>query len=1148
MKSNKRFWLWLLVAPALLGVWWNHARLDNRDDRSGTGRDVSRLTTAPSFTARSETRASQGGSAGAAQTSPSGDDAAGGDRLPPEALVLIGSAWTAERGPEFDAFRDWTERYLASASDLQPGMADEGRALAATRRAALARLIASDPKAALAAAVPQTVRSRLPASVVELLEERVSGRGSLGLVAVLASPDQPPTEPSYHVASLAGKTYHTYTYGRRTGQTALAGASLLGVAVDGVLALSESPLRLLEPGETAGARLVDEVCSISNQATPPPPDGRLNTEAATAVEHDGKIEVLCSEAHVPALAANLVAAEDANPLWLAAGGGSGGPVIANTPTEPWTHGTKRVLAILIDFSDLPGPYPKVVGDPSRGMTTPAEILAEFGPIHDFYVDNSYGKTGIDADATAVLRLPKPTTHPDYYSYWEVTKDAYAAASAAGWNLADYDIIGVIAPRVARFGSFLGVAFVGPNPQTVTLIGKAVGTFYINQCSTFSILTHEIGHTYGLPHSNLWIEGYGSVEYGDNYDIMGGGHQPFHHFSHWNKAILHWIPPEAILSTPAAGVHRLHRFDHGDADLALARVLWFPRDATRSYWLGYRRALPDADLDGGAYVVQGYPQNRQGDLIRFSTPTTHVALQIGQTYTDYPAGVSLNPVAQGGTGAEEWLDVQVSYVTRFKWAQASYTVAEGNTVTLTVNREGSAGAASVNYTLVPNSALNPEDFTGVGGVLSWADGETAPKTITVATTRDYRKEFSEQFGVVLSGATVGGSATATVTINDGVAPVQTPAINGVVRRIVPTGDPTTGRFLVFGDFSSVADAAGVPQPRPGIARLNGDGSLDTSFSAGTGIGYGRVDAAAVQADGKIVIAGSFLTVSGNYRFHLARLNADGTLDTGFNPLPALGPNAPVRAILLQDVYANPDYPEQRIIIGGAFTAFNGVAREYLARLLPDGSLDTSFTGPNFSGTGGGEVNALVAHGYDDQVLVGGRFRFDGASKRSGLCRVGQTGSLDASFDGVVLGAEAARPDEPASIDEIVLDASWNILVAGRFSSFNGASRRGLARLSFEGELDASFAPEPNGRCSSILVLPNGDIAVGGAFNAVGGHPTRHIARLKANGQVDLAFSAAGGHGGSVYDLALRSDGLVLMGGVSAVFRTGTLGRPVWGWAP
>ena len=70
-----------------------------------------------------------------------------------------------------------------------------------------------------------------------------------------------------------------------------------------------------------------------------------------------------------------------------------------------------------------------------------------------------------------------------------------------------------------------------------------------------------------------------------------------------------------------------------------------------------------------------------------------------------------------------------------------------------------------------------------------------------------------------------------------------------------------------------------QARNNIARLNANGTLDAGFNPGA---IGTVSSVAVQADGQILLGGNFTTVAGTPRNRIARVAANGTLDAGFNP--------------------------------------------------------------------------------------------------------------------------------------------------------------------------------------------------------------------------------------------------------------------------
>jgi uncharacterized delta-60 repeat protein len=189
-------------------------------------------------------------------------------------------------------------------------------------------------------------------------------------------------------------------------------------------------------------------------------------------------------------------------------------------------------------------------------------------------------------------------------------------------------------------------------------------------------------------------------------------------------------------------------------------------------------------------------------------------------------------------------------------------------------------------------------------------------------------------------------------------------------------------------------------RTNIARLNADGTLDNSFQNGlSGAGgfvasnlVGSVNSVAVQGDGKVLIGGHFSTVNGVGRTNIARLNADGTLDGGYQN-GISGANNLVHSVALQR--------DGKMLIGGSFDMVNGVSRSHIARLNADGTLDSAFqdglAGADYY------VSSIAVQG-DDKVLIGGGFyRVNGVS-RVGIARLNADGTLDSGFQNGLSGAE------------------------------------------------------------------------------------------------------------------------------------------------
>jgi len=194
-------------------------------------------------------------------------------------------------------------------------------------------------------------------------------------------------------------------------------------------------------------------------------------------------------------------------------------------------------------------------------------------------------------------------------------------------------------------------------------------------------------------------------------------------------------------------------------------------------------------------------------------------------------------------------------------------------------------------------------------------------------------------------------------------------SGTVSSVAVQPD---GRILIAGSFTLVNGVA-----RKYIARLNSSGTFDTSFDTGLGPNA-SVSAVAAQSDGKVLIGGSFTTVSGVNRYYLARLNTDGSLDTTFDN--GTGANNTVRCIAIQN--------DGKILIGGQFTSVNGTSRNYIARLNSDESLDAAFysvPGPD------GAVNCLALQ-PDGKILLGGLFALVDGTGRFRIARLKADGSL------------------------------------------------------------------------------------------------------------------------------------------------------------
>ena len=171
---------------------------------------------------------------------------------------------------------------------------------------------------------------------------------------------------------------------------------------------------------------------------------------------------------------------------------------------------------------------------------------------------------------------------------------------------------------------------------------------------------------------------------------------------------------------------------------------------------------------------------------------------------------------------------------------------------------------------------------------------------------------------------------------------------------------------------------------GIVRLNSDGTRDTGFSANTSTGFnvnGYVYSLAIQSDGKIIAGGTFTSLNGATVNGIVRLNSDGTRDTTFTTNTGSGlSNAasyPVNSIAIQS--------DGKILIGGAFTTFNGTTVNGIVRLNSDGTRDTTFT--TNIGTGFNDAIQSIVIQSDGKIVIGGFFSAFNGINRSRLARIG-----------------------------------------------------------------------------------------------------------------------------------------------------------------
>lgn len=299
-----------------------------------------------------------------------------------------------------------------------------------------------------------------------------------------------------------------------------------------------------------------------------------------------------------------------------------------------------------------------------------------------------------------------------------------------------------------------------------------------------------------------------------------------------------------------------------------------------------------------------------------------------------------------------------------------------------------------------------------------------------------------------------------------------------------GRQSTGKIIVVNAFMDSYDG----NPAKGIARLNADGTFDPTFFTTTsgfvnsGFAYDRH--LLIDNSDRIIVVGQFTSVHGVPRTDIVRFNSDGTVDN-FNP--RIHVDGPITRALINT-------SDNKIYISGAFTSYDGVPLSGIARLNPDGSLDTGFnpTTPNYG--------ILAVQNDGKPIALGGpggvvftRFNVDG--------------SIDPSFSPALLPpfitifagglGNIAKISPDNKIYFVWLQSIGESMYPSRLNRYNA-----------DGTEDTGYTPALGissfGSITSLDVTESGKVIVCG--NEIWSGSNKGVVRLNADGSTDNTFTS------------------------------------------
>jgi len=295
------------------------------------------------------------------------------------------------------------------------------------------------------------------------------------------------------------------------------------------------------------------------------------------------------------------------------------------------------------------------------------------------------------------------------------------------------------------------------------------------------------------------------------------------------------------------------------------------------------------------------------------------------------------------------------------------------------------------------------------------------------------------------------------------------LSSSVTRILPYGQD---QLLIVGNFTVING-----EVRNRIAVLNSDGSLDMNFPDVLGMTVQRIEAVAVQQDGKIVVGGD-ITAPHN---GIARINADGSLDNSFNP--GTGIWAPSEPKIL-DLIIRPD---GGIVAVGIFSEFDGNNVGGVVQLQADGSFNPF---ANNSGTGADGAIFDVEPMPEGQMLLSGIFSsYDGNTSTGTVLVATDLGFTLPAVVGIGFSGGLSL------VRRAHYTPDGKIILVGNFTQYAMTQANAIIRLNSDLTVDLSFN---SGQGSNDIFFVasswDGRLLLGGTLTLYDGNPTGRLARI------------------------------------------------------
>lgn len=347
--------------------------------------------------------------------------------------------------------------------------------------------------------------------------------------------------------------------------------------------------------------------------------------------------------------------------------------------------------------------------------------------------------------------------------------------------------------------------------------------------------------------------------------------------------------------------------------------------------------------------------------------------------------------------------------------------------------------------------------------------------------------------------------------------------GLIDEALAATRQTDGKIVTAGFTGNIGSYSFL------LTRHNEDGSLDDSFGdagitiTSLGVGEARCNAIQLQADGKILVIGTYLAAEGGPAdIALARYNTNGTLDLSYGTDGIVITNSEDSEVFDGGMRGRVQADGKLVVLG---FKYEDILEFLLLRYNTDGTLDNTFGDEGIVTPIIGDYSDeseelnLIFDGDENILVVSSAFAPGESHSNFSIVKYHNDGTLDLSFgtDGQVL-TNIKTTDGVSSNDygaDIAFQSDGKIIVAGMIYEVDGAFA--LARYSATGVLDESFGTggvmytemSAWAECTGMSIQANDKIIITGQASFDEEYNEDFVViRYTANGDLDPTFGTGG----------------------------------------